>query len=69
LIEKNQPYYSILKKTQLNPFVVKKSYQQAQRFNLQELKKIYRKIFQADLDIKTGKTEPETALDLFIAEI
>jgi len=69
LIEKNQPYYSILRKTQLNPFVVKKSYQQAQGFGLSELKKIYRKIFQADLNIKTGKMKAETALDLFIAEI
>jgi len=69
LIEKNQPYYSILKKTQLKSFVVGKSYQQAQRFGLPELKKIYRKIFQADLDIKTGKIEAETALDLLIAEI
>jgi len=69
LIEKNEPYYSILKKTQLKPFVVGKSYQQAQRFGLPELKKIYRKIFQADLNIKTGKMKAETALDLLIAEI
>jgi DNA polymerase III delta subunit len=34
-----------------------------------ELKKIYRKIFQIDSDIKTGKIEPETALDLLLAEI
>lgn len=69
LIEKNQPYYSILKKTQLKPFVIGKSYQQAQRFGLSELKKIYRKIFQADLNIKTGKMKAETALDLLITEI
>ena len=69
LVEENQPYYSILRKTQLKPFVVGKSYQQAQRFGLPELKKIYRKIFQADLDIKTGKMKAETALDLLIVEI
>jgi DNA polymerase-3 subunit delta len=49
--------------------LVKKSYRQAQRFTLWQLKKIYQKIFQVDLAIKTGKVEPETALDLFIAEI
>jgi DNA polymerase-3 subunit delta len=38
-------------------------------FTQQELKKIYRKIFEADLNIKTGKMEPKTALDLLIAEI
>jgi DNA polymerase-3 subunit delta len=69
LIEKNQPYYSLRKKTGLSPFVIKKSYEQAQRFTLPELKKIYRKIFQADIDIKTGRTEPETALDLLLAGI
>jgi DNA polymerase-3 subunit delta len=69
LVEKSQPYYSILRKTQLKPFVIRKSYQQAQRFGLPELKKIYRKIFQADLSIKTGKIEPETAIDLLISEI
>jgi len=69
LIEKHNPYNLILKKSGLHPFVVKKSYYQSQKFTLQELKKIYQKIFQADLDIKTGKVEPETALDLLIAEI
>ncbi len=69
LVEENQSYDSILRKTQLKPFVVRKSYQQAQRFGLPELKKIYRKIFQADFNIKTGKMQAETALDLLIAEI
>jgi DNA polymerase-3 subunit delta len=68
-IEKNKPYQVILKQTKLHPFVVKKSYFQAQKFTIQELKKIYQKIFQVDLDIKTGKIEPETALDLLVAEI
>jgi DNA polymerase III subunit delta len=68
LIERHQPYNAILKAVKLHPFVVKKSYYQAQKFSLAELKKIYRKIFQADLDIKTGKVNPETALDLLIAE-
>ena len=69
LIEKGRPYYALQKITKLHPFVIKKSYSQATRFNLPELKKIYRRIFQADLDIKTGKLEPQTALDLFIAAI
>ena len=69
LIEKNLPYYKIINKSKLHPFVVKKSYQQAQRFTLQQLKKIYQKIFETDLNIKTGKMEPETAIDLLITEI
>lgn len=68
-IEKDKPYNIILKRSGLHPFVVKKSYYQSQKFTFQELKKIFQKIFKADLDIKTGKTQPEIALDLLIAEI
>ncbi len=69
LIEKHKPYNVIIKKTGLHPFVVKKSYYQCQKFDFQELKKTYQKIFQIDLSIKTGKVEPQLALDLLIAEI
>ncbi|HUW72171.1 MAG TPA: DNA polymerase III subunit delta [Candidatus Humimicrobiaceae bacterium] len=56
-------------KLSAHPYVVRKTIQQARNFSLGELKKIYQKIFQADLDIKTGKIEPEAALDLLVAEI
>ena len=69
LIEKSNPYALIVKKSGLHPFVVKKSYLQARQFSFPELKKIYQKIFQADLDIKTGKIEPEVALEMLIAGI
>ncbi|MDP2741155.1 MAG: DNA polymerase III subunit delta [bacterium] len=69
LIEKQNPYSVIAKKSGLHPFVVKKSYYLCNQFSYPELKKIYQKIFQADLDIKTGKMEPETALDLLVSEI
>lgn len=68
LIEKNLPYYLISKTSKLHPFVVRKTYQQAGKFTFQEIKKIYQKIFQADLDIKTGKISSETALDLLLTE-
>ncbi len=69
LIEKNRPYYTILKTTKLHPFTVKKSWQLANKFTFQELKKIYQKIFQADLSIKTGKVEPRISLELLLTEI
>lgn len=69
LIARNRPYYSILKTSRLHPFVVKKSWQLANKFTLPELKKIYQKIFQADLNIKTGKITSETALDLLLSEL
>ncbi len=69
LIEKNKPYYAILKQSGLHPFVVKKSYQQAEKFTIQQLKKIYQKIFQVDISIKTGKIMPDAALNMLVAEL
>ena len=69
LIERDKTYNTILKQIKLHPYIIKKSYWQAEKFTIAELKKIYQKIFQVDLAVKTGKIEPETALDLLIAEI
>ncbi len=69
LQEKGLMYSSIVKKSGLHPFVVKKNYFACQQFSFEELKKVYHKVFQIDLDIKTGKVEPETALDLLVSSI
>lgn len=69
LMEKNQPYCTIQKITGLHPFVIKKSYEQAGSFSLKDLKKIYQKIFEADLAIKRGKMGAETALDLLLSKV
>ena len=66
-LEDKKTYTQILKMSKLHPYVVKKTTEQAKRFSLNELKKIYKKIFLADLNIKTGKIEPETALNFLIA--
>ncbi len=69
LAEKGLMYNSIVQKSGLHPFVVKKNYYMCGQFTLEELKNIYRTIFKIDSDIKTGKIEAETALDLFVAGI
>ena len=56
-------------KLKWHPFLIKKTFRLSQKFTLTELKKIYQKIFQIDLGIKTGRITPELALDLFIARI
>ena len=53
----------------IHPYVLQKSLQLSRGFSFDDLKKIYRKIFQIDLDVKTGKLGAETGLDLLIAEI
>ena len=69
----DRPYdnfpFTLSKKLNLHPYIIKKTIQQADKFSLEELKTIYQKVFQADFNIKTGKIEPEIALDLLIAEI
>lgn len=69
LMEKRYPFNLIASKSGLHPYVVKKTYFQAQSFSSDGLKKIYQKIFQTDLDSKTGRLGAEEALDMLIAEI
>jgi DNA polymerase-3 subunit delta len=56
-------------KLKMHPYVVRKTTQQARAFSLEELKKIYHQLFEIDYKIKTGKVDPQTALDLFISEV
>ncbi len=69
LAQKGLMYNSIVEKSGLHPFVVKKNYFACQQFSLEELKNIYRKIFKIDSDIKKGKIESETALYLLVSQI
>lgn len=68
-VEKYTPYNLIIKKSNLHPFVVKKSYEQSKKFDFRELKKIYQKILKVDFEIKTGKIDPQIGLEIFIAKI
>ena len=65
LPERGEP----LSSSGLKPFLARKSSEQARKFTYDELKKIYQKIFQIDYSIKTGKLDPQAALDLLIAEL
>lgn len=69
LQNRGELYATIAKKAGLHPFVVQKNYYLCGQFSIERLKKIYQKIFQIDSDIKTGKIEPEMALDLLLAEV
>jgi len=56
-------------KLDMHPFVIRKTNQQARNFSFEELKKIYQKLLEIDLDVKTGKADVRTALEMFIAGI
>ncbi len=69
LLEQGFPEQEIVSQTKLHPFVVQKSVQQCRNFNLENLKLIYKKLFDADLAIKTGKINPNLALDLLVVSM
>lgn len=69
LQDKHEDYGSILKKSGLHPFVARKSGDLCRHFPMEQLKKIFQKIFQIDSNVKIGKIDPETALDLLLSEI
>ena len=56
-------------KAKLAPFVASKSMNQAENFNLTELKKIYNELLETDYAIKTGGKEPRLALDRLVVGI
>ena len=68
-ISERQSFYALPKIPGIHPYVLRKSFFQAKKFRLDELKKIYQKLFEVDLNIKTGRIEPITALDMLITEI
>ncbi len=66
LATKCNSVYDLPKIAGIHPFVAKKSFFQSQKFTFNTLKDIYKKIFDIDLKIKTGKINPILALDLLI---
>lgn len=69
LLDQGLPNNEIISQTKMHPYVVQKSIQQCQRFEIETLKKIYQKLFDADLAIKSGKIKPRLALDLLVVSI
>lgn len=59
----------IPKLTGLHPYVVKKTCQQCGKFELDELKRLYRKLFQMEVEMKTGKVDLTDGLFQFIFAI
>lgn len=50
-------------------FALRKTLEQADRYPLERIKEVYRKLLEADLSIKTGKYDGELALNILIAEL
>lgn len=66
---KKLPYPQKRKYFDALPFQIKKEASHYNFFSLERLKKIYKKLFQLDLMIKTGQILPEEGLELLLADI
>ena len=60
---------ALSKELKIHPYPLRKAIAILKFFSLEELKKIYHKIFKADLAMKTGKINPEEGIRMLIAEI
>lgn len=67
--DKRKNLADFLKLGVFHPFVAKKAWTASYNFSFEQLKKIYQKIFEADLAIKTGKQGPKEALMALGTEI
>ena len=69
LLERGKSIQEISSTTKMHPFVIRKSVEQCRKFSLTELKKIYRKLLDAETAIKSGKMKPDLVLDLLVISI
>ncbi|MDD3190838.1 MAG: DNA polymerase III subunit delta [Candidatus Pacebacteria bacterium] len=57
----------IVRRTKSHPFVVEKNIGYCRSVNIEYLTLVYHKLYNADVEIKTGRMEPELALDLLVS--
>jgi len=70
LIKKGKSEFEIQNKLGLtSEFAWRKTAEQASRYSFERLKELYHRLLAADLSIKTGKYEPELALNILAAEL
>jgi DNA polymerase III delta subunit len=53
----------------MHSFVAGKIYQQSKQFTLEQLKQIYQRLLEMDVQVKTGQEDMTTALYLLVAGI
>jgi len=58
---------AISQQLKMHSFVVGKLHQQCQQFSLPQLEKIYRHLLDVDVQVKTGRNDLTTALNLLVA--
>ena len=62
-------HQAIARQLKQNPYPIRKILAQSRNFGFAQLRRIYHKLLDTDVAIKTGRIEPVLALDTLIAEI
>jgi len=66
LLEKNLSQYQIQQELKVHPYVAQKTVRAAGNFSLEKLKKIYAKLLDAEIALKTTQTDSKLILDLLV---
>lgn len=69
LVNQGKKAYQISHLAKIHPYVVSKTLSQAKKFNLPELKKIYKNLLEADIAFKTSKGNTLLLLDLLVTKL
>jgi len=69
LIDRGLNYREAQKASGLVAFIFNRVYNQAEQMDMDYLRGLYQKIFKLDYQLKTGRIEPRTGLDLLVSQI
>lgn len=69
ILGEEENYYTVASRLNLHPFVAQKAIREARRFTLDELKNIYQKLLEIDVQLKTTPDDPRVLFDLLVVKI
>jgi DNA polymerase-3 subunit delta len=69
LLEARGSEHDVAQTLGLHPYPAGKIAAQTRRYSLADLERIYRRLLECDVDLKTSRAEPAAALDTLVAEL
>ncbi len=69
LVEAHTPPNTIAQTLGLHPYPAGKLSQQTRNYSLPVLESLYRQLLECDIDVKTGRMDPVTALDVLVSTL
>jgi len=66
MLDRSKARSEIASEAGIPPFALARTLETARKYSMEKLKKIYGKLLDAEISIKTGRTDPATLLDLLV---